>query len=92
MSARLEAITAPPQWTNLFPRNTGLPVTIWISADGAVTTDPYHPQAEHTPDIAAWVELNRDALTAYWRGDIDGWEMLLLMKRAPGVASKGPGA
>jgi len=64
------------EWTNLFPRNTGLPVTIWISVKGAVATDPHHPEKiEHAAEIDAWIRLNREALLAHWNGEIDGAEM-----------------
>ena len=79
-------MTALNEWTNLFPTNTGLTMVVWISSEGTVTTDPYRPQAEPTSDVAAWINLNRDALLAYWRGDIDGWEMVLRAKRLPGAA------
>jgi hypothetical protein len=61
------------EWTNLFPRNTGLPVTIWISVDGVVCTDPYNPEkVERAEAVTEWISLNREALLAHWRGDIDG--------------------
>jgi hypothetical protein len=66
------------EWTNIFARNTGLPVTVWVSVNGIVATDPYNPdKIEHADMVNAWVVLNRDALLAHWRGDIDGTEMTL---------------
>jgi hypothetical protein len=38
---------------------------------------------EHADAVSAWVELNRDALLAHWRGDIDGAEMTLRTKPVP---------
>jgi hypothetical protein len=38
---------------------------------------------EHADAVFAWVELNRDALLAHWRGDIDGAEMTLRTKPVP---------
>jgi len=71
-------------WTNLFPRNTGLPVTIWVSVHGRVATDPYNPDAtEHAAAVAAWVALNCEVLLEHWRGNIDGAEMALRSKRLP---------
>jgi hypothetical protein len=71
-------------WTNLFPRNTGLPVTIWVSVDGRVATDPYHlNKIEHAKLVTAWRRLNSAALAAHWRGEIDGAEMALRSQPVP---------
>ena len=66
------------EWINLFPRSTGLPVTIWVSIKEIVTTDPHNPNeiGEHTAAVSAWIELNRETLSAYWRGELDGKEMI----------------
>ena len=69
------------EWTSLFPRSTGLPVTIWISVKGIITTNSYNSNeiGEHTAAVSAWIELNRETLSAYWRGDIDGKEMCMAL-------------
>jgi hypothetical protein len=33
--------------------------------------------------VFAWIELNRDALLAHWRGDIDGIEMGVRSRPVP---------
>jgi hypothetical protein len=71
-------------WTTLFSRTTGLPCTIWVSIHGIVATDPCHPEkVEHRYAVLAWIDLNREALLAHWRGDIDGVEMALRSQRVP---------
>ena len=53
-------------------------------ARGIVATDPHEPEKiEHADTVSAWVELNRDALLAHRRGDIDGAEMTLRTKPVP---------
>jgi hypothetical protein len=59
------------QFTSLFSTSTNLPVTIWISVHGFVTTDPRDPAATNPAGVKAWIELNRDALLAHWRGELD---------------------
>jgi hypothetical protein len=45
---------------------------------------PHEPEKiEHADTVSAWVKLNRDALLAHWRGDIDGAEIMLRTKPAP---------
>ena len=59
-------------------------LTSRASVRGIVATDPHAPEKiEHADTVSAWVELNRDALLAHWRGDIDGAEMTLRTKPVP---------
>ena len=71
------------KWTTLSPKNTELPVLVWVSVDGCVTTHPYYPTVEHTPEVAAWVDLNFIVLMRHWRGEIDAAEMLMALERLP---------
>ena len=65
------------EYTNFFPRNTGLPVTIWVSVNGVVATNPHDRSMseDSASEIDAWIRLNREALLAHWNGEIDGAEM-----------------
>jgi hypothetical protein len=59
------------EWTNLFPQNTGLPVTIWVSVCGTDATNPSNSdKIEHADAVFAWIKLNHEVLIAHWRGDI----------------------
>ena len=90
---------------NLFPRTTGLPVTVWVSprggarhdvrikvartpgdrmdiADAAVVGVPPQPallygelKAEVVRAVFAWASMNREALVAYWDGELDNLEL-----------------
>jgi hypothetical protein len=89
---------------NLYPRTTGLRMTIWAgpgdgshaprirvnmihgnrmslagaAAVGILPTPHLIAGSLSTQDleaVSAWVELNRKALLAHWRGEIDGAEM-----------------
>jgi hypothetical protein len=71
------------EFTSLFPISTNLPVTIWISVHGFVTTDPYDPGASKPPAVSAWVEHNRETLLAYWAGRIDSVEMAQALQPLP---------
>jgi hypothetical protein len=78
-------MAGPFQWTSFHPRTTGLPVTIWISAGGTVTTNPWHPGRVVRPEaVRAWVGRNQDLLSAYWRGTIDGAELVRRVRRVAG--------
>jgi hypothetical protein len=80
---------APPvdmfQFTSLFPRSSGLPCTIWISEHGFVTIDPHNPAADvmRPSEVEAWIELNRKALLAHWRGDIDSMALVARLRKLP---------
>jgi hypothetical protein len=72
------------EWTNLTPGNTGLPCTIWVSIEGVVATDPYHPeQLRHAAAVGRWMMLNQRALRAHGRGEIDGLEMAQRLVKLP---------
>ena len=98
---------------NLYPRTTGLPMTVWAGPRGRArraarikvsvehgnkmdvrdtavvgiqpkaTLIAGHLSADDLAAVASWIDLNRDALLAHWRGDIDGAEMTLATKRLP---------
>ena len=98
---------------NLYPRTTGLPMTVWAGPRGKARHAPRikvsmaHGNTMDVHDTAvvgilakprliagslsaldrdavyAWIDLNRDALLAHWRGDIDGGEMAIRSKRLP---------
>ena len=98
---------------NLYPRSTGLPMTIWAGPRGNArhaarikvnmthgnqmdiantATVGIQPKprliagklsAGDLHAVASWIDLNRDALLAHWRGDIDGGEMTARAKRLP---------
>jgi hypothetical protein len=68
------------QFTSLFPTSTNLPCTIYVSVHGFVTIDP---TATNPPEVKQWIELNRDALLAHWRGELDSVEMVRHSKKLP---------
>jgi hypothetical protein len=98
---------------NLYPRTTGLPMTIWAGPRSGARHAPrikVNMTHGNTMDVnntatvgimpkprliagslsagdlaavASWIDLNRDALLAHWRGDIDGAEMAMRAKRLP---------
>jgi hypothetical protein len=89
------------EMANLYPRTTGLPMTIWVSQQGRTRHDArvkvctahgdkmdishtavvgIRPQprliegqltATDLRQVAAWINLNEDALMDLWRGTID---------------------
>ncbi len=89
---------------NLFPRTTGLAMTVWVSprgnqinvANAAVVAGRPTPHviAGHlSPDdrraVFEWVSLNATALVAYGEGRIDTIELGQQLQRLP---SRPPGA
>jgi len=91
--------------TTLYPRTTGLPMTVWVSPRGGARNDALvkvsvvggsrkekegaalvgiRPEprliegelgrAEFLA-VAQWIVLNRDALIAFWEGEIDTIEL-----------------
>jgi hypothetical protein len=74
------------EYTMLFGEHTGLPCAVYVHANnGVVTSDPFAPRVSpldaHAEAMQAWIELNRDALEAHWRGDIDGGEMAARVRK-----------
>ena len=93
------------EMANLFPRTTGLPVTVWVSprggarhdvrikvaqtpgdrmdiADAAVVGVRPQPallhgelKADVVRAVFAWALMNRQALVAYWNGELDTLEL-----------------
>jgi hypothetical protein len=65
------------EYVNSFPRNTGLPCTIYISVHGVVATDSYSGaiSREHAEAVSAWITLNQQVLMAHWNGSLDGVEL-----------------
>ena len=100
----MQAVEAPYEMANLFPRHTGLPFVVWISVRGGARHDVRVKVSENAkampgelatvgirPEVtviegqigphalrqlAAWIELNRATLIAYWEGDIDTQDAL----------------
>ena len=95
---------------NLYPRSTGLMMTVWAGpGDGShapqikvnmahgdrmsmsntavvgILPDPHLVagglSTEDLATVAAWIELNREALLAHWRGEIDGAEMTARVRK-----------
>lgn len=75
------------QFTSLFATSTNLPVTFWISVQGFVTTDSHDPSASNPPEVKQWIELNRDALLAHWRGELDSAELVNICANYPWVTN-----
>ena len=61
--------------TSLFPRSSGLPVTISVGLRGTVAARPRAGEGAITPGVSAavdaWVALNYATLAAHWAGEID---------------------
>jgi hypothetical protein len=102
-------IEAPFEMSNLFPKHTGLPFTVWISVKGGARhdvrvkvsrTSRANPEdmvsvairprvrvvegeldAKELALLSSWIELNRDALIAYWNGEIDTRDALDALQR-----------
>jgi hypothetical protein len=100
------------EMSNLFPEDTGLPVTVWVSPRGrarhaarievcripgnrmvpsntaVVGIEPEPRLIEgRLPDryldpVVQWIELNRDALFAYWNGEIGTGALIHRLQRA----------
>jgi hypothetical protein len=86
------------EMANLFPRTTGLPMTVWVSPRGnaqniantaivGVRPTP-HVIAGHLPPddqrmVFEWISLNTAAIVEYWAGRIDTIELGQLLKRLP---------
>ena len=101
------------EMANLYPRTTGLPMTIWLGPRGntrhdvrikvnmthgnqmnidntavvGVRPSPHlvagRLSSEDERAVAAWIALNRDAIVAYWDGDIDTVELVQALKPLP---------
>ena len=99
------------EMVNLYPRTTGLPMTIWTGPRSGARHAPRikvcmaHGNRMDTTNtavvgilprprliegsltagdlaaVASWIDLNREALLAHWRGDLDGAEMSARTKR-----------
>lgn len=99
------------EMTNIYPRTSGLPMTVWVSPRGRARHDarvkvcrvpgnrmvpedtavvsirPEPSLLEGDLDagalraVQAWVQLNQDALIAFWNGEIDGIELSQRLKR-----------
>ncbi len=93
------------EMANLYPRTTGLPMTVWVSPRGGARHDVRVKVSVQGGDrmvpegaavvgirpeprliegdlgraefeaVASWVALNRDALLAFWDGEIDTIEL-----------------
>lgn len=98
---------------NLFPEDTGLPVTVWVSPRGRarhaarikvcrgagnrmvpsptaiVAIEPESElvecrlRADHLSPVMRWVTLNREALLAYWNGQIGTGALINCLQRVP---------
>lgn len=90
---------------NLYPRTTGLPMTVWVSPSGGARHDARVKVSVTGGDrmvpegaavvgirpeprliegdlsradfeaVARWIALNREALMAFWEGDLDTIEL-----------------
>lgn len=99
------------EMANLYPRDTGLPMTVWISPKGrarhdvrvkvcrtpgdrmnaddtAVVAVRPKPRLLHgdlsasdLDAVARWVEVNREALVAYWDGRMSTVEFALQLRK-----------
>jgi hypothetical protein len=99
--------------SNLFPEDTGLSVTVWVSSRGRAhhaalikvcripgnrmvpsntTVVGIEPEQrlieERLPDryldpVKQWIALNREALLAYWNGEIGTGALIHRLQRAP---------
>jgi hypothetical protein len=87
-----------PGWAaaKLRPRETGLPMAVWLSRNDGHSQDvcvlvdplPYEivPGSPTTADVArvvGWIELNRDAVVAYWTWTIGLYELRTRLQRLP---------
>jgi len=100
------------EMANLFPEDTGLPVTVWVSPRGrarhaarikvcrgpgnrmvpsntAVVAIEPEPrlvegklQADYLRPVMQWAILNREALLAYWNGEIGTGALIHRLQRA----------
>ena len=101
------------EMANLFPEDTGLPVTVWVSPRGrarhaarikvcrgpgnrmvpsntavvAIEPEPRlvegRLQADYLRPVMQWTILNREALLAYWNGEIGTGALIHRLQRAP---------
>ena len=87
------------EMANLFPRTTGLAMTVWVNtthgnqmniADTAVVGVRPRPRliaGQLSPvdaqAVFRWVALNSDVLVAYWEGQIDTARMIHALKPLP---------
>jgi hypothetical protein len=106
-----KTVEAPYEMANLYPRETGLPMTVWASPRGHArhdarvkvcrthgdNMDPSNlavvairptPRVVHGPlaqsdfaPVAAWIELNEDALLDYWNGTLGTLEFAARLQR-----------
>jgi hypothetical protein len=67
--------------TSLFPRNTGLPMTVWVSLRGHLTMEDCGTTGDEA--LRAWADLNREALARHWAGEIDAMELCQELRRLP---------
>ena len=107
------------EMANLYPRETGLPMTVWVSPRGSARHDVrIKVNMSHgdqmnitntavvgvrpTPRVIAgrlsptdalaafqWIELNADALIAYWEGRIGTIELAAALRP---ISSRGTGS
>ena len=61
--------------TNLYPAETGLPMTVWVSPRGRAQHDVRQLVPADQQAVSRWVSLNEDALIAYWNGQIGTIEL-----------------
>lgn len=114
-SARVAKVRREPQdlyeMANLFPEDTGLPVTVWVSPRGrarhaarikvcrgpgnrmvpsntavvAIEPEPRlvegRLQAAYLRPVMQWTILNREALLAYWNGEIGTGALIHRLQR-----------
>jgi hypothetical protein len=69
------------EWANFFAAETGLPTTVWVGTRGRVRAESTDPGDQAA--VFAWVDLNRDALIAYWDGQIDTIQLCRQLRTLP---------
>jgi hypothetical protein len=77
-------LEAPFEWTSLSPCSTGLPISICLPDlpdDLLVIADSAFVSRVHLRMLADWVALNRDAINAHRRGEIDSVELVRRLQR-----------
>jgi hypothetical protein len=68
------------EMANLFPRTTGLPLTVWVSPRGrarhaARIKVSLTPSPADFALVSRWISLNEEALIEFWNEAIDSVEL-----------------
>ena len=75
--------------SNFYPRETGLPMTVWVNVKGGARHDvrvkvsPVHGQRIVLDDLIV-IKLNQEVIVDHWNGVADTSELVRRLQRLPG--------